>query len=512
MNLVSSFQEASSGREGAVAFRMENAPAITYGQLWDRVAALTAALAAAGAEADRAVVVQVDKSIDAFALYLATVALGAIYVPLNIAYTEAELLYFLDDADPSLVVARPGQDPVGATRPWMTLGADGTGTLLDLIDGTRVAPVERAERDIAAMLYTSGTTGRSKGARLTHEGLRTNAEALRTIWGWRTDDVLLHFLPIFHVHGLFVAMHCALLGASETLWLDRFDPERVLELLPDATVMMGVPTHYRRLLDTGKLDPEALGGMRLFTSGSAPMTALLHDEFTAASGHRIVERYGMTECGIITSNPLDGERVAGTVGFALPGVELRIVNDEGVVIGRGETGVVETRSRYMFAQYHGRPDATAEAMRDDDFFVTGDVGHLDEDGRLTLEGREGDMIISGGLNVYPKEIEMVLDELAGIAETAVVGLPHPDFGEAVTVFVAPDPTMAPRETAELQATVDQGGLVLASFKRPKRMIVVDELPRNTMGKVQKAMLRRDYAELYRGAGEQHLRATNSNDA
>jgi len=346
------------------------------------------------------------------------------------------------------------------------------------------------------MLYTSGTTGRSKGAMLTHANLTSNAMALHDIWGFGPDDVLLHTLPIFHVHGLFVALHCAMLSGNEVIFLPKFDVSAVIQYLPEATVMMAVPTQYTRLLGTERFDAHVCGSIRLFTSGSAPMTEAVHADFTERTGLQILERYGMTEAGMITSNPYDGDRVPGTVGFALPHVEMRIAGREGEPMQPGETGVVEIRSPGLFAGYWQLPEKTASEHREGGWFITGDVGSVDADGRLTLEGRSSDMIISGGYNVYPKEIEMVLDEVAGVLETGVIGVPHPDFGEAVVAIVVRDGTVDVSDTelaASLAASLDG---VLARFKHPKTYIAADELPRNAMSKVQKAALRSDHAHLF----------------
>ena len=393
----------------------------------------------------------------------------------------------------------------------VSLGADGDGSLAELTD--RAAPfhgvVERGPDDLAAMLYTSGTTGRSKGAMLTHANLESNALALHDIWAFEPDDVLLHTLPIFHVHGLFVALHCAMLSGNEVIFLRGFDIAEVIEQLPNATVMMGVPTQYTRLLahepqprspadrdgsrrNPPEFDAAACSSMRLFTSGSAPMTEAVHAEFTARTGQQILERYGMTEAGMITSNPYVGDRVPGTVGFPLPAVDLRVCDDDGNPVPTGETGVVEIRSPGLFAGYWQMPEKTASEYRDGGWFITGDVGSVDADGRLTLEGRSSDMIISGGYNVYPKEVEMVLDEVPGVLETGVIGVPHPDFGEAVVAVVIRDNTVDVTDE-QLASSLDG---VLARFKHPKRYVAANELPRNAMSKVQKAALRTEHSDLF----------------
>ncbi|MDH4276943.1 MAG: AMP-binding protein [Acidimicrobiia bacterium] len=472
----------------------------TYGQIDRRSAAMAAVLADGGAQPGDRVVVQVDKSVDAVALYFACLRAGFVYVPLNTAYTPDEIGFFLGDAEPAVFVYPP--DLAGKLKPMadianvkrtFTLSHDGGGTLADIASQVTAlgGVVERDANDVAAMLYTSGTTGRPKGAMLTHAGLAANALALHHIWRFRLGDVLLHTLPIFHVHGLFVALHCAILNASEVIFCHRFDVETVRRHLRDATVYMGVPTHYVRLLNDPDFGPHDCQTIRMFTSGSAPMTEVVFNQFTERTGHVICERYGMTECGIITSNPPEGQRVAGTVGYALPDMELRVVDQADRPVDDGDVGMVQVRGPHLFKGYWLLPDKTDESFTDDGFFRTGDIGWLTGDGRLALAGRGSDMIISGGYNVYPKEIELQLDETPGVVESAVVGLPHDDFGEAVTAFVVAE--------SHINDDVLQAALAdkLAKFKQPKRYIYLDALPRNTMGKVQKGELRRSYDELYR---------------
>lgn len=457
----------------------------TYGDLDRRVSAFAGALGACSVGCGDRVVVQVDKSADAVALYLACLRLGVVFVPLNTAYTPAEVATFVEDAAPLLFVGRPdGTAPTGV--PAETLGTTGDGSLAALADRTPPASevVARGPHDWAAMLYTSGTTGRSKGAMLSCGNLVSNARALVAAWRFHPDDVLLHVLPVFHVHGLFVALHCALAVGATIRLHERFDADAVVRDLPRSTVVMGVPTHYHRLLSHPGLDVETCTGVRLFTSGSAPLPAHEHDAFAERTGHRIVERYGMTETMILTSNPYDGARIAGTVGFPLPGIELRVADERGSAVAAGESGIVEVRGPNVFLGYWGRPDATASAMRPDGWFVTGDVGSLDEEGRLTLAGRASDLIISGGYNVYPKEVELVVDQAPGVDESAVIGLPDADLGEVVVAVVVPRGPAAVEE-AEILGACDG----LARFKRPRRVVIVDELPRNAMGKVQKAVLR-----------------------
>jgi len=438
---------------------------ISYGEVVDRVGRLAALLVSKGVAPGDRVAVQTEKSPQAVMLYLATLKAGAVFLPLNTAYTAAEVDYFLKDAEPRLFV----QDAVALAE--------------EAAAHTPLArTVPRAAADLASIIYTSGTTGRSKGAMLSHGNLAANALALHEIWGFSERDVLLHALPIFHVHGLFVALHCAFLSGGPMVWLPKFSDAEVIAGLARATVMMGVPTFYTRLLAHPEFTAERAAHMRLFICGSAPLLESTFAEFEARTGKRILERYGMSEAAIITSNPLDGARVAGSVGYPLPGVQLRI---EG-----GGTGVIQIKGPSVFSAYWRMPEKTAEEFTPDGFFITGDVGRTDPDGRLWISGRAKDLIISGGFNVYPKEIELVLDDLPGVTESAVIGVPHPDFGEAVVAVV-----MGQASEAELIA---QARARLAAFKAPKRVIFVDELPRNAMGKVQKALLRQEHAGLFGG--------------
>ena len=452
-----------------------------------------------GVQAGDRVLVQVEKSPAAIAVYLACLRIGAVYTPLNTAYTAHELEFFLDDAKPVLFISTPENHeklrPLArraGIRQHHALGTSETGHLWAQAQVGRVheAICQVEETDIAAMLYTSGTTGRPKGALLSHGNLASNALALHALWGFHPGDVLLHALPVYHVHGLFVALHCAMLSACRVLFLPRFDDNLILERLPEATVMMGVPTYYSRLLARPDFKHACCRGMRLFISGSAPLLPQTFNEFEQRSGHRILERYGMTETGMIASNPLQGERIAGTVGFPLPGTEVRICDDEGKLQPDGEIGTVEVRGPNVFRGYWQRPELAAEVFRADGFFITGDLGQLD-DGRLTLAGRGKDLIISGGLNVYPKEIEICLDELPEIEESAVIGVPHPDFGEAVIALV-----VAAAGTAFDEARLSSAlRPLLAGFKQPKRIIAIKELPRNAMGKVEKNVLREKYRDV-----------------
>lgn len=469
----------------------------SFGAVDELAARYVGALAKSGARPGDRIVAQVEKSAENVALYLACLRGGFVFVPLNTAYTRAELDYFIADAEPALFVCDPARERDAPTGPHLlTLDAEGRGTLaqaaLEADASPDIAP--RTGDDLAAILYTSGTTGRSKGAMLTHRNLATNALALIEIWGLDRRDVLLHALPIFHIHGLFVALNTALLNASEVIFLRNFDVGEVRRLLPHATIMMGVPTFYSRLLADPDFSADDCRAVRLFISGSAPLTAETFKAFEERTGRRILERYGMSEAGMIASNPLDGERIAGAVGFALPGVEIRITSGD-VVCPPGEPGLVEVRGPSVFKGYWRMPEKTAEEFREGGWFSTGDVGFLSADGRLTLSGRSKDMIIVGGLNVYPKEIEEELDAVPEIAESAVVGAPHPDMGEGVVAFLAPATGSAaapPLARERLAAIVER----LARFKRPRKFIWLDALPRNAMGKVQKQELRKLAADVF----------------
>ena len=412
------------------------------------------------------ILVQTEKSVEGALLYLASLRAGLVYVPLNTAYTLAELAYFIEDAEPALIFAE-GHLGLAELDP----------------EPAAFETVPRGPDDLAAILYTSGTTGRSKGAMLSHHNLASNALVLKDYWHWRHCDVLIHALPIYHVHGLFVALHGALLNGSTMLWHKGFDADAVLADLAAATMLMGVPTFYVRLAAHPGLTRDAAAGMRLFVSGSAPLREATFAEFEAKTGHRILERYGMTEAGMICSNPYDGERIPGTVGFPLPGVEARIEGGAG-------PGVLEIRGPNLFKGYWRNPGKTAEEMRPGGWFVTGDIATMAEDGRVAIVGRAKDLIIAGGLNLYPKEIELALDAVPGVAESAVIGVPHPDLGEAaVAVVVRTDPALGEAEV--LAAIAD-----LARFKQPRRILFADALPRNAMGKVQKAALREAHKGLF----------------
>ena len=450
------------------------------------------------------IAVQVEKSVEAMVLYLATLRAGHVFLPLNTAYQRSEIEYFIGNAEPAVVVCTgrnaawvgPIAQAAG-TRHVFTLDDDRSGTLLEAAagQGDRHAVARRGDDDIAAIIYTSGTTGRSKGAMLTHGNLRSNAEVLKDCWGWRSEaeggDVLIHALPIFHVHGLFVALHGALLNGSRMIWFGKFDAKRVVERLPEATVFMGVPTLYVRMLAEPGLTREACRAMRLFISGSAPLLIETFNAWRERTGHTILERYGMSETVMLTSNPYSaaqGERRGGTVGFPLPGVQLRVHGDRGEPCPDGGIGHIEVSGPNVFAGYWRMPEKTREEFTDDGFFRTGDVGLIDDLGYVTIVGRSKDLIISGGYNVYPAEIEACLNELPGVAESAVVGVPHADFGEVGVAVV----TARPGATLDAEVILAALRARLANFKVPKRCVVVAELPRNAMGKVQKALLRERY--------------------
>jgi malonyl-CoA/methylmalonyl-CoA synthetase len=466
---------------------------------------LAAALSALGVHPGERVAMHVEKSAEALVLYVACLRAGAVLLPLNTAYTARELAYFLADARPRLAVIRPADRAVleplaraaGCAR-VETLGADGEGSLADLARdaGASVAlPAALPPQAPAAILYTSGTTGRSKGAVLTRGNLAANAAALVDSWRFTSRDVLLHALPIFHVHGLFISVNTALAAGAGLLLLDRFDAAEVLGCLPAATVLMGVPTYYTRLLAAPGFGREATAGMRLFVSGSAPLLPETHREFAARSGHSILERYGMTETLVIASNPYDQLRLPGSVGLPLPGVEIRVTrtDTDAVVDTPGVVGALEVRGPNVFAGYWSDPAKTAEAFTPDGFFVTGDLGWRDDAGYVHIVGRAKDLVISGGYNVYPKEVETELDALPGVVESAVIGIPHPDLGEAVTAVVV----CARAATLTEPETVAALQKCLARYKVPRRVLFVEELPRNAMGKVQKALLREAHANLYR---------------
>jgi malonyl-CoA/methylmalonyl-CoA synthetase len=457
-----------------------------------------------GLEEGARIAVQVEKSVEAAMLYLATLRAGYVFLPLNTAYQKAEIEYFVGNAEPAVVVCTPGNFGwvskiafQAGTQHVFTLGDDRTGSLLERAarQSDLQTPVAKGDDDLAAILYTSGTTGRSKGAMLSHGNLLSNAEILKDYWGWQQGDVLIHALPIFHVHGLFVALHGALLNGSKILWFAKFDPKKVIERLPDATVFMGVPTLYVRMLAEPTLTAQACRNMRLFISGSAPLLLETFGAWKERTGHTILERYGMSETIMLTSNPYheaEGERRGGTVGFPLPGVSVRVRDDQGNALPAGEIGNIQVKGPNVFKGYWRMPEKTKEEFTEDGWFKTGDVGRIDELRYVTIVGRSKDLIISGGYNVYPAEIEGYINDMPGVAESAVVGVPHPDFGEVGVVVVVPK-AGAQVDGDQIIATLKSQ---LANFKIPKRCFVMQELPRNTMGKVQKNLLRDQHKALF----------------
>ena len=504
-NLFAALRAAFPADLDTVAIETDNALNYTWRDLDRATAMLANLLQSLGLPVGARIAVQVDKSVEALMLYLATLRAGYVFLPLNTAYQSAEITYFVGDAEPAVVVCAPKNFGwvskiafSAGTQYVFTLGDDRTGSLLERAahhsDQHTVA--QQRAQDMAAILYTSGTTGRSKGAMLSHGNLLSNALVLKDYWGWQTGDVLMHVLPIFHVHGLFVAVHGALLNGSKMIWMAKFDPKQVLQKLPQATVFMGVPTLYVRLLADPGLDRHAARNMRLFIAGSAPLLIETFKEWQTRTGHTILERYGMSETAMLTSNPYapdarygnQGERRGGTVGFPLPGVQLRVQDDAGELPPAGEVGGIQVKGPNVFAGYWRMPEKTREEFTADGFFKTGDVGRIDGDGYVTIVGRSKDLIISGGYNVYPAEIEGYINTLAGVFESAVVGVPDVDFGEVGVAVVIAKPG-AHVEAANILAALKT---MLANFKIPKRCHVVQELPRNAMGKVQKNLLRSYY--------------------
>jgi malonyl-CoA/methylmalonyl-CoA synthetase len=480
----------------------------TYKDVLDVSARFANVLVSLGVKPGDRVAVQVEKSIEALMVYLAAVRAGAVFLPLNQAYTPAEIGYFLDDAKPAVFVCDPAKAEAlapaasAAGARLETLGVWSSpevfaGTLADkgLAASADFTDVARGPDDLAAILYTSGTTGRSKGAMLSHENLASNARVLVDEWRFTRNDRLIHALPIFHTHGLFVATNVTLFAGASMIFLAKFDADTVFRVMPEATAMMGVPTFYVRLADDARLTREATKDMRLFISGSAPLLAETHRAFAEKTGHAILERYGMTETNMNTSNPYDGARIAGTVGFPLPGTSVRVVDpDNGKPLPESEIGMIEVAGPNVFKGYWQNPEKTKAEFRDDGFFITGDLGKIDDRGYVHIVGRGKDLIITGGYNVYPKEVESEIDALPGVDESAVFGVPHRDFGEGVTAVVVPQKG-ASLDPAAIMAAIEGR---LAKFKLPKRVIVLDTLPRNTMGKVQKNVLRESYKDIYTG--------------
>ncbi len=484
---------APHANNDAVFLTLDDGTNISYASFVARVAQLAHVLRDTGVKPGDRVVVQAPKLMDTIALYGASLQTGAVYLPLNTAYTLNELAYFVEDAAPALVVCDARTETEIATLcgddiALATLAIDRSGSLSTQANAKPATfeTVPRGADDLAGLLYTSGTTGRSKGAMMSHKNLLSNAQSLSDLWQITDDDRLIHALPIFHTHGLFVAMNTSLLAGAQVRLMASFDIDTILSELPVSTLMMGVPTFYTRLLADARFTKEHCKNMRLFISGSAPLLAETHQEFEARAGHRILERYGMTETNMITSNPLNGARVAGTVGYPLPGTEVVICSPEtGEALPTGEIGVIEVRGDNVFQGYWNMPEKTAEELRENGFFLTGDLATQEEDGRITIVGRAKDLIISGGYNIYPKEIEDVLNDIDGVTESAVYGIPHPDFGESVVAALVPDADV----TLDIAGIKERVGTQLARFKHPREYIVLEALPRNTMGKVQKNVLR-----------------------
>ncbi|MDP1740352.1 malonyl-CoA synthase [Polaromonas sp.] len=500
-NLYAALRAAFPEDLDAVAVETDDGLMYSWRDLDRGTAMLANLLESMGLPQGARVAVQVEKSVEAMMLYLATLRAGYVFLPLNTAYQSAEIEYFIANAEPSVVVcSRKNFGWVSkiafkaGTQNVFTLDDDRSGSLLDRAahcsDQHEVA--QSGADDLAAILYTSGTTGRSKGAMLSHGNMLSNALVLKDYWGWKPGDVLIHALPIFHVHGLFVAIHGALINGSKMIWLAKFDPKLVVQKLPEATVFMGVPTLYVRLLAEQGLSRESCRNMRLFVAGSAPLLIETFAEWQQRTGHTILERYGMSETAMLTSNPYDGERRGGTVGFALPGVSLRVQDDDGRALPTGEIGGIQVKGPNVFQGYWRMPEKTKEEFTADGYFKTGDVGKIDERGYITIVGRSKDLIISGGYNVYPAEIESFINDMPGVAESALVGVPHADFGEVGIAIVIAKPGSTLDGDAII-ATLKSG---LANFKIPKRCFVVGELPRNTMGKVQKNLLREQYKQLF----------------
>ncbi len=502
-HLASRLRQASIGYEDAPFLRQHpTGRIISYGAFFANAERVAAALVRAGIKPGDRVAAQTPKTVTMLELYVGTILAGAVFLPLNTAYTAAEVQYFLGDATPALVVCDPDTfaalSPIatacGVANIW-TLGADEAGTLAQARDAETSGFTARTRtgNDLAALLYTSGTTGRSKGAMLTHLALASNSETLRNYWRFSRRDVLIHALPIFHTHGLFVATNITLMAGGQAIFMAGFDAQSVLDNMPHATALMGVPTFYTRLLGLDGLG-KAARNMRLFVSGSAPLLSQTHEVWRAKTGHAILERYGMTETGMNTSNPYDGARRAGTVGLPLPGVEVIVADPEtGTPLAQGEVGILEVRGPNVFTGYWNMPEKTAEELRENGYFITGDIAEIDAQGYIKIVGRAKDLIITGGFNVYPKEVELLLDDQKDVLESAVIGVPHPDFGEAVVAVIVAENGCAPDIDTIKTAIAPH----LANFKQPKRVICVEELPRNAMGKVQKNLLRQEYAALFK---------------
>ena len=497
------FDKLLSGAAGSAApfLHLPDGTVISYGEFHDATGRYAAALSSLGLKPGDRLALQLEKSPHALTLIFACIRAGVVFLPLNTAYTADEVGYFVSDSGASVVLGDGSKIDALAEKiggdgiRFLSLNPDGSGSFADTVGRapSEFETIARGPDDLAAFLYTSGTTGRSKGAMLTQNNLLSNALTLADLWRFTKDDVLLHALPIFHTHGLFVATNVMLSVGGSMIFLPKFDLDQMIDMMPKATSMMGVPTFYTRLLGDPRFTKELTAHMRLFVSGSAPLLAEVHTQFEAATGHRILERYGMTETNMNTSNPYDGERKAGTVGFPLPDVSLRIVNPEtGAAVPDGDVGEIEVKGPNVFKGYWNMPEKTKEEFRPDGYFRTGDLGQIGSDGYVRIVGRSKDLIISGGYNIYPKEIELLLDDQPGVKESAVVGVPHADFGEGVVAVLVPDGGAGP-DTAAIEKSIAGS---LARFKQPKAYFTLDELPRNTMGKVQKNMLRDRFKDTF----------------
>ena len=497
--LAKNLRSASAKQNSGTFAKKLDGSTVSYQEFFLGAEAYAKTLISKGVAPNDRIAVQVDKSIEVLQLYVGTVLAGAVFLPLNTAYTTSEVSYFIEDASPSMFVCTANSynelEPIArklGVAAIETLNGDGTGSLTDTSKTLSTEPfqaVPRSEDDLVAFLYTSGTTGRSKGAMLTHKNLWSNAETLKDYWSFSANDVLIHALPIFHTHGLFVAINTTLATGSSLIFMPNFNANQIMDAMPDATVLMGVPTFYVRLLKHKELSRESVKNMRLFVSGSAPLLSETHIDWQQKTGTAILERYGMTETNMNTSNPYDGERRPGTVGYPLPSVEVKITDPQtGQTLPNGEIGSIEVRGPNVFKGYWNMPEKTKDELRKNGFFITGDLGIIDGKGYLSIIGRSKDLIITGGYNVYPKEIEILIDDLEGVVESAVIGLPHADFGEAVTAVIVAEPeaTLTEESIKSLLSTD------VAKYKQPKQVFFVDELPRNTMGKVQKNVLRDIY--------------------
>ncbi|UTW11961.1 malonate--CoA ligase [Marinobacterium rhizophilum] len=498
-NLYDEFYDRFPSDMRSTFIENENGSIYSYSQLHRSSSQLANLLVQLGLKKGDRVAAQVDKSAQAVFLYLACIRAGLAFVPLNTAYKEHELEYFFEDAEPGLVVVGTRYYEAveriatqAGVKNLETLDSTGGGSLIEKATGQSVKfeTVTCKADDTAAILYTSGTTGKPKGAMITHRNLFSNARTLHKLWGWQSADVLLHALPIFHIHGLFVACNCVLMNGSSILFISRFDCDKVIDLLPRSTVMMGVPTFYTRLLSENRFNASICSNMRLFISGSAPLLEQTFEEFKQRTGHVILERYGMTEAGMITSNPLNGERISGTVGLPLPGTEVRLVDEYGHVLPNGREGRLEVKGDNVFLGYWRMPEKTAKDLTADGFLKTGDIAVINDQGYVSIVGRTKDLVISGGYNVYPKEVELCIDKLDQVLESAVIGLPDPDYGEAVTAVVVLHPKGAELTEDRL---IEHVKYTLAGYKVPKRVYFIDALPRNAMGKVQKNILRENFS-------------------